>query len=35
MVEISVDKDHFHTLFKTKPTLNIRRYVKTITSREI
>ncbi|QGA55344.1 IS200/IS605 family transposase [Sulfolobus sp. E5-1-F] len=38
VIDISVDKDHFHMLFKAKPTLNIPRYInaiKTITSREI
>ena len=38
VIDIGVDKDHFHMLFKAKPTLNIPRYinaVKTITSREI
>lgn len=35
---IEPDKDHFHMLFKCKPTLDIPRYinaVKSITSREI
>ena len=35
---IECDKDHFHMIFKTKPTLNIPKYlnaIKTITSREI
>jgi len=35
---IEADKDHFHMLFKTKPTLDIPKYLnilKTITSREI
>ncbi len=35
---IDPDKDHFHMLFKCKPTLDIPRYlnaIKTITSREI
>ncbi|QGA68546.1 IS200/IS605 family transposase [Sulfolobus sp. E11-6] len=38
VIDISVDKDHFHMLFKAKPTLDIPRYIntiKTITSREI
>ncbi len=38
VTDIGVDKDHFHVLFKAKPTLNIPEYintVKTITSREI
>nr|WP_236749128.1 IS200/IS605 family transposase [Acidianus manzaensis] len=38
VIEIDVDKDHFHRVFKAKPTLNIPRYIntiKTITSREI
>jgi len=38
VVDIGVDKDHFHILFNVKPTLNIPRYinaVKTNTSREI
>ena len=36
VIDIGVDKDHFHMLFKAKPTLNIPRYInaiKTITSR--
>jgi len=35
---IECDKDYFHMIFKTKPTLNIPKYlntIKTITSREI
>lgn len=35
---IEPDKDHFHMLFKCKPTLNIPKYInaiKCITSREI
>jgi putative transposase len=35
---IECDKDHFHLLFKCKPTLNIPQYlnaIKTISSREI
>jgi len=35
---IECDKDHFHMIFKAKPTLNIPKYlnaIKTITSREI
>ncbi|BCS91325.1 MAG: IS200/IS605 family transposase [Candidatus Micrarchaeota archaeon] len=38
VIDIGVDKDHFHMLFKAKPTLNIPKYIntiKTITSREI
>jgi len=38
VIDIGVDKDHFHMLFKAKPTLNIPRYInaiKTITSRKI
>jgi REP element-mobilizing transposase RayT len=38
VIDIGVDKDHSHMLFKAKPTLNIPRYIntiKTITSREI
>ncbi|WP_236749079.1 transposase [Acidianus manzaensis] len=38
VTEISIHKDHFHRVFKAKPTLNIPRYIntiKTITSREI
>ncbi|QGA54172.1 IS200/IS605 family transposase [Sulfolobus sp. E5-1-F] len=38
VIDIGVDKDHFHMLFKAKPTLDIPRYInaiKTITSREI
>ncbi len=37
VLNIECDKDHFHMIFKAKPTLNITRYlnaVKTITSRE-
>ena len=35
---IECGKDHFHMIFKAKPTLNIPKYlnaIKTITSREI
>ena len=38
VINIEPDKDHFHQLFKGKPTLDIPRYlnaIKTITSREI
>jgi len=38
VLNIECDKDHFHMLFKTKPTLDIPKYMnalKTITSREI
>ena len=38
VLAIECDKDHAHILFKTKPTLNIPKYInalKTITSREI
>lgn len=38
MLNVEMDKDHFHALFKGKPTLNIPRYIntlKTISSREI
>ena len=38
VISIEPDKDHFHQLFKGKPTLDIPRYlnaIKTITSREI
>ena len=38
VLNIECDKDHFHMLFKTKPTLDIPKYmnaIKTITSREI
>jgi len=38
VLNIECDKDHFHMLFKSKPTLDIPRYmnaIKTITSREI
>jgi putative transposase len=38
VLNIEADSDHFHMLFKAKPTLDIPRYintVKTITSREI
>jgi putative transposase len=38
VLNIECDKDHFHMLFKAKPTLDMTKYlnaVKTITSREI
>lgn len=38
VIDIGCDKDHFHMLFRAKPTLDIPKYmnaVKTITSREI
>jgi len=38
VTNIECDKDHFHMLFKAKPTLDIPKYlnaVKTISSREI
>jgi len=38
ILAIETDQDHVHILFKTKPTLNIPKYInalKTITSREI
>ena len=38
VLNIECNKDHFHMIFKAKPTLDIPRYinaVKTITSREI
>lgn len=38
VLNIECDKDHFHMIFKAKPTLDIPKYVnaiKTITSREI
>lgn len=38
VLNIECDKDHFHLLFKGKPTLDIPKYInamKTITSREI
>ncbi len=38
VLSIECDNDHFHMIFKAKPTLNISKYVnavKTITSREI
>jgi len=38
VLNVECDKDHFHLLFKSKPTLDIPRYInslKTITSREI
>lgn len=38
VLNIEADRDHFHMIFKAKPTLNIPRYLnslKTITSREI
>lgn len=38
VLNIECDKDHFHMIFKAKPTLDIPKYLnalKTITSREI
>jgi len=38
ILNVECDKDHFHLLFKGKPTLDIPKYInamKTITSREI
>lgn len=38
IINMECDKDHFHLIFKARPTLNIPQYiraVKTITSREI
>jgi len=38
MLNIECDKDYFHMIFKTKPKLDIPKYlntIKTITSREI
>ncbi|MBN1134479.1 MAG: IS200/IS605 family transposase [Methanosarcinaceae archaeon] len=38
VLNIECDKDHFHMIFKSKPTLDIPKYinaVKTISSREI
>jgi REP element-mobilizing transposase RayT len=38
VLNLECDKDHFHMIFKAKPTLDIPRYInaiKTITSREI
>jgi len=38
VLNIECDKDHFHMIFKSKPTLDIPKYVnavKTITSREL
>ena len=38
VLNMECDKDHFHLLFKAKPTLDIPRYlnaIKTISSREI
>jgi len=38
VLNIECDKDHFHMIFKAKPTLEIPKYLnalKTITSREI
>jgi len=38
VLNMECDKDHFHIIFKAKPTLNMLRYInaiKTITSREI
>jgi REP element-mobilizing transposase RayT len=30
VIDIGVDKDHFHMSFKAKPTLNIPRYINAI-----
>ena len=38
VIDIGCDIDHFHMIFKSKPTLDIPKYlnaIKTITSREI
>jgi len=38
VLDIGCDTDHFHMIFKAKPTLNIPKYlnaIKTISSREI
>ncbi|NPE31625.1 IS200/IS605 family transposase, partial [Methanococcoides sp. SA1] len=38
VLNIECDKDHFHMIFKSKPTLEIPKYInaiKTISSREI
>lgn len=38
VLNIECDKDHFHMIFRTKPTLEIPKYIntiKTISSREI
>jgi putative transposase len=38
VLNIEADKNHFHMLFKTKPTIDMSKYIntiKTITSREI
>ena len=38
VLDIGFDADHFHMIFKSKPTLEIPKYlnaIKTITSREI
>lgn len=38
VLDIGCDVDHFHMIFKSKPTLDIPKYmnaIKTITSREI
>lgn len=38
VLEIGVDRDHFHMIFKAKPTLEMPKYfnaIKTISSREI
>jgi putative transposase len=38
VLNIEADKDHFHLLFKTKPTIEMSKYInaiKTISSREI
>lgn len=38
VIDIGCDRDHYHMLFRAKPTLDIPKYmnaIKTITSREI
>ncbi|MGC8581644.1 MAG: IS200/IS605 family transposase [Thermoplasmata archaeon] len=38
IIDLECDKDHFHMIFKSKPTLNIPKYInalKTISSREL
>ena len=38
IIDLRCDKDHFHMIFKSKPTLDIPKYInalKTISSREI
>ena len=38
IIDLECDKDHFHMIFKSKPTLDMPKYInalKTISSREI